>query len=836
MASYFFENESESRWFRLATHTPVEQLFVLKDWVLDRSTVCPLPQEGRLDILKSLLPAAEIDAAALYLSTLEELRESFILIPEHVDHCFSALSPSPKNRGLRELLIRYFSSPLKNDWVSAAWEVIGLLKSGSITVPGTGDRIGAACATTPASTETPSSRTPDSGDDGDDVVVINGFSPSLISKELVTALNYSQKNLRVLEMHQFDACEVPIRRRYGGPFHVRMITLARLAAEALKLGKTRILIPFAGTTAEKRTLQAVLASCKVSSLILESSPSNSMAPGPLASNPMVLGPMAQNVHRLDRYLLAPFPLLERLHLVRLALQGPSDILHQPYWSALLKKEKILQSHFDWVTGNCPESTGTPKTLSTPPQIRRSNAYIGPFVIPPERDDTCILPFLSDDPFVDFQGLSLLRDEEKNHLFRQGFPLPRRRDLRACILAQVEAASTIFCHPKLETTRPFEKGTPVQGTDAYTINRDSTDIHSKHLISSHPRHDPSISLPSKPWSATALETMATCPTQYFFSQRLRIRPHPTLSDDSLALHFGSAIHLTLERHLLSRSLVKSRIAASISSINALSAMTLQSVSLVKSGIQSALPGAPEGEPPGESVANPPREPPGKPEDDVNTEKNHAAGLESIFDDVLNETFPEYPRDHIHLRLMRGRFRRLVGNITTIENTLADLFKGAQPRDLEVSFTSTLAGVPVRGKIDRIDCLPDGSHLLLDYKTGTVDFTPNHIAKGTHFQALLYLLSAPRSPLIGFLFLDIKKGEIRRGLLKEECVTPEAKAHLTRGHVLKAEKFEATLSDGLTHLTRLADIAGKGVFAPNPVATHCGHCEFKGQCREAYGTHP
>ena len=100
---------------------------------------------------------------------------------------------------------------------------------------------------------------------------------------------------------------------------------------------------------------------------------------------------------------------------------------------------------------------------------------------------------------------------------------------------------------------------------------------------------------------------------------------------------------------------------------------------------------------------------------------------------------------------------------------------------------IEGFQFSGKMDRITQRNDGSLLLIDYKTGRVTFSPNHIILSKHFQALLYFISLKtidHAPCSGVLFYDLKEGELRRGLFREDLISKELKQKLTqigRAHV-------------------------------------------------------
>src|SRR5262249_59653224 len=87
--------------------------------------------------------------------------------------------------------------------------------------------------------------------------------------------------------------------------------------------------------------------------------------------------------------------------------------------------------------------------------------------------------------------------------------------------------------------------------------------------------------------------------------------------------------------------------------------------------------------------------------------------------------------------------------------------------------------------------------------------------------------------GMLFYDLKKGEVRRGILVEEEVPPEAKKAITRGHTLTASNWEDLKEEGIQRIHELADRIDRGEFDPRPTTAVCGSCEFSSLCRRAHG---
>jgi ATP-dependent helicase/DNAse subunit B len=282
----------------------------------------------------------------------------------------------------------------------------------------------------------------------------------------------------------------------------------------------------------------------------------------------------------------------------------------------------------------------------------------------------------------------------------------------------------------------------------------------------------VVLSQKPLSATQLENYARCPAQYYFSNRLKLRPQ-LAGDSAYALRFGQATHLALENFFK------------------------------------------------HPVSVTPEEMP------------HLLNYE--FEKALTEIAPGLVKTGASHVILTENFRKLAQKVPRLEARLRELFAASTPIAIERGFRIPVEGFEVTGKIDRVDRVSNGAVLVLDYKTGSVDFSPNHMSNGSNFQALLYLIAAGRDfsePMAGILFYDLKKGELRRGVVKEEFLSAPAKKLLTRGHALNEAAYQMLLQEGLKHLTNLANQIAAGEFAPTPTPAVCDYCEYPVYCRKAY----
>jgi superfamily I DNA/RNA helicase/RecB family exonuclease len=133
---------------------------------------------------------------------------------------------------------------------------------------------------------------------------------------------------------------------------------------------------------------------------------------------------------------------------------------------------------------------------------------------------------------------------------------------------------------------------------------------------------------------------------------------------------------------------------------------------------------------------------------------------------------------------------------------------EPVWLERKFDIRIGPHHVRGRVDRVDRLPDGSHELIDYKTGE---RKSEAALENDLQLALYRLAAREA-------WEIEAG---RG---------------SYYYVLDAEKVAApTKPDDAERVERTVLAVGEGVlgqdFEPRPAPTTCGWCDYRLICPAA-----
>lgn len=139
--------------------------------------------------------------------------------------------------------------------------------------------------------------------------------------------------------------------------------------------------------------------------------------------------------------------------------------------------------------------------------------------------------------------------------------------------------------------------------------------------------------------------------------------------------------------------------------------------------------------------------------------------------------------------------------------------ADPVDIPLGIKGT---IKLRGRIDRIDRLPDGTYEVMDYKTGRVRLKGDlngTFAGGRQLQHALYALAAAE-------------------LLRRQGVA----GHISRSTYYfptqrgEGRRLERTVDSTATHavMSDLADLIGSGVFPQTTSKEDCKYCEYTRTC--------
>lgn len=142
---------------------------------------------------------------------------------------------------------------------------------------------------------------------------------------------------------------------------------------------------------------------------------------------------------------------------------------------------------------------------------------------------------------------------------------------------------------------------------------------------------------------------------------------------------------------------------------------------------------------------------------------------------------------------------------------------------------LAGVPVEGRVDRVDRLADGAPLVIDYKSGSPPPVAA-MAAGVRVQSLLYLEAlAGGGPLGAAAYLRVGKADAVA--YESWAGAPEALAVVEAGR-RSFPVDEATRAELRRHLERAVERLAAGVFHPTlagPDLAGCAHCPYRTACR-------
>jgi len=191
-----------------------------------------------------------------------------------------------------------------------------------------------------------------------------------------------------------------------------------------------------------------------------------------------------------------------------------------------------------------------------------------------------------------------------------------------------------------------------------------------------------------------------------------------------------------------------------------------------------------------------------------------------------------------RIERAKIRRDLERFAAIEAERARATE-AVPVAVELSFgrddeaplVIRAAGreVAFRGQMDRVDREPDGSIVVIDYKSGGSDayrdIETDALGRGRHLQLPIYAMAARDR------FADPSEHEGARTRLRAEYRFVSSEASFGVAQVELTDTLDAALSELLGILVSTID---RGCFPPNPGPlerfgyAHCGWCDFDALC--------
>ena len=145
------------------------------------------------------------------------------------------------------------------------------------------------------------------------------------------------------------------------------------------------------------------------------------------------------------------------------------------------------------------------------------------------------------------------------------------------------------------------------------------------------------------------------------------------------------------------------------------------------------------------------------------------------------------------------------------------------DREHKTAAEIGGIHLDVRIDRIDSLPDGRRLFLDYKTGSVGKNVWLNDRPSEPQLPLYAVTA-NPPPDGLAFAQVRTGEMRLS----GAVAGQPLAQLAE-QKLDADSFAAQLPLWRERLTTLAARYASGDASLDPMPQACNDCPYPPLCR-------
>jgi ATP-dependent helicase/nuclease subunit B len=199
------------------------------------------------------------------------------------------------------------------------------------------------------------------------------------------------------------------------------------------------------------------------------------------------------------------------------------------------------------------------------------------------------------------------------------------------------------------------------------------------------------------------------------------------------------------------------------------------------------------------------------------------------EVLHEVDADTAADATGLlELRRAAITRERGRAERLVRALCELEAGRAPfviHELEAEHAVSIAGAVLNVRIDRMDRLQDGTHAILDYKTGRA-MTPDwEVARTTYPQLLVYLLAAGVAvSALAVAHLD-PKSVVFKGIGDQDSRLPGIKG---LGEAGAWAQQRAAWADQVGQLA--ADFM-RGEARVDPVDRACDYCHLQAFCRIA-----
>lgn len=179
------------------------------------------------------------------------------------------------------------------------------------------------------------------------------------------------------------------------------------------------------------------------------------------------------------------------------------------------------------------------------------------------------------------------------------------------------------------------------------------------------------------------------------------------------------------------------------------------------------------------------------------------------------------------LEQARLARLVGEWLKVELERGEFEVVA----CEDKRTVAVGGVRIDARLDRIDRLPDGRRLVIDYKTGKVQVRHWLGERPEEPQLPLYCVTAG-DEVAAVAFARVRPGEMRYyGLARDGDLLPGTKPFANLKEAAPYGAWEGLLAAWRKELTRLGEefAAGRSPVDPKRYPQTCEFCEFGPLCR-------
>jgi probable DNA repair protein len=173
------------------------------------------------------------------------------------------------------------------------------------------------------------------------------------------------------------------------------------------------------------------------------------------------------------------------------------------------------------------------------------------------------------------------------------------------------------------------------------------------------------------------------------------------------------------------------------------------------------------------------------------------------------------------LEKQRLQRLLPEWLDIEKSRSPFTVSG----IETERVVAIEGLQIRVRADRVDALPDGREIILDYKTGQLKSRGWEGDRPDEPQLPLYCATGDR-PVAGAAFAMIRTGELRfRGLTASDAGLPA----LTKMPIDPALPFERQLLEWRGVLEHLAEDFRDGRAEVDPKPGACDNCGLRAFCR-------